>query len=316
MTKLPATTVCPLSRRRLLGASAAALAGAVLPRPVAAAATVAPRRIVTVGADITETVAALDGFGRLVAVDSGSRRPAEVARLASVGFFRTLSAEGILALDPDLVVATDMIGPPDAVAQLRSAGVRIETVREPDTIAGIHAKVGRIAALLGREGEGGALTGRIDAAVADLDRRLAGISRRPKVLVVMAIDGGAPLAVGNVASINAAIALAGGDNAGLSWTSVKPVSREVLVAAPPDLVLTTPEIWARVRDGAGFLNAIHLAGHSDLTADRVMAVDAGPFFFFGPSTPEIARDVAMRLHPERFGRHGRHASDAREGHDR
>jgi iron complex transport system substrate-binding protein len=289
-----------LSRRHLLQMSAVGLIEVALPRVSFAARGVQARRIITIGADITEIFALLDGLGRLVGIDNGSNRPVDVAKVKSVGFFRSLSAEGIIALRPDIIIATDMFGPPTAVAQLAAAGVRIETLREPETIEGIRAKIGRIAALIAREHEGKALIGRVDAAFGDLSRRLSGISRRPKVLVTVAFSNGTVHAAGNIPSMNAAIALAGGENAGIAWNTVKPISGEVLTATPPALFLITPEIWARAGGAEGFLKMVNLQGNPEITPEHVMPIDAGPFFLFGPSTPEIARDIAARLHPERF----------------
>lgn len=175
------------SRRRFLQASAAC-AAALLPARAGVAAGTAARRIVAIGADIAETIALLEGTGRLVGIDSASTRPEAVRKLPSVGFFRALSAEGVIALDPDLIVATDMLGPPVVVEQLAAAGIRIETLREPDTIAGVRAKITRIAAVIGRDREGRALADTVDAEFADLQRRLDGISQRPKVLFVVVMN--------------------------------------------------------------------------------------------------------------------------------
>lgn len=289
-----------LSRRHLLQAASAACLLAVAPPRALAARGAKARRIITIGADITEIFVLLDGLDRLVAVDNGSSRPADVAKVKAVGFFRSLSAEGLIALQPDLVIATDLLGPPTVAAQLAEAGIQVETLREPDSIEGIRLKIARVAALIGHEDNGRRLIERVDETFQDLQRRLSGIGSRPRVLVTVALSHGTLHAAGNIPSINAAVALAGGENAGLAWSTVKPMSREVLAMAPPALILTTPDIWARVGGGAGFLEATNLQGNAELGLDRVMPVDAGPFFLFGPSTPDIARDVARRLHPHRF----------------
>ena len=106
-----------LSRRSLLVAGGALLC--VRPAFGAAGAT----RVVVLGGDLTEIAFALEAGGRLVAADDTSLWPPEAGVLPKVGYLRRLSAEGILSLAPDLVLASAEAGPPAVLDQLRSAGV-------------------------------------------------------------------------------------------------------------------------------------------------------------------------------------------------
>lgn len=298
---MPRTTTghARLTRRHLLQMSAACFAGLALPRAGFAAPNT-PRRIVTIGADITETVALIDGLTKIVAIDHGSRRPPEVARLPNIGSFRSLSAEGIVAMAPDLIIASAASGPPDVIKQIRDAGFRLETVSAPDTVDGIVAKIISIGDLIDQPVAAARLADRIAAEAAEMKMRLANARSRPKVLFVVGLTSAAPLAAGAIPSISEAIALAGGENAGAVWTSVKPVSREALFGMPLALVLTTSEILNRTGGPDGFLRVAGMSGIASLSADHVMAIDTGPFFLFGPSTLEIATEIARKLHPDLF----------------
>lgn len=289
-----------LSRRHLMRASAACLAGLALPRAGSAASQAIPRRIVTIGSDITETVARIDGLSRIVAVDSGSRRPPGVEKLPRVGFMRSLSAEGVVGATPDLIVATSASGPPDVIKQITDAGIRLETLPVSESVEGILAKTLSIGALIDRSAAAARLAQDIAAQAAALRERLSGVTARPKVLFVVGLAASAPLAAGAIPAISGAIALAGGENAGNAWTSVKPVSREALYGMQISLVLTTSEILGRAGGPEGFLRLTGLSELASLSADRAMAIDTDPFFLFGPSTVELATEVARKLHPERF----------------
>lgn len=289
-----------LSRRHLMRASAACLAGLALPRAIPAARGAVPRRIVTIGSDITETVVRIDGLSRIVAVDSGSRRPPEVEKLPRVGFMRSLSAEGVVGATPDLILATKASGPPDVLKQITDAGIRIEMLPVVDTVEGIVSKTRSIGALIDRPDAAARLSDEIATQAAALRERLAGVTARPKVLFVVGLAASAPLAAGAIPAISGAIALAGGENAGNAWTSVKPVSREALYGMQVSLVLTTSEILGRAGGPEGFLRLIGLNELASLSTDRAMAIDTDPFFLFGPSTVELASEVARKLHPERF----------------
>ena len=80
------------------------------------------------------TVFALGAGHEVVATDTSSVFPEGTHRLPRVGYQRTLSAEGILVLSPDLVIAADEAGPPATLEQLRSAGVRVERMPPAQTV--------------------------------------------------------------------------------------------------------------------------------------------------------------------------------------
>ncbi len=86
------------------------------------------RRIVSVAGSLTEIVYALGAEDRLVGVDATSLHPPSARALPQVGYHRSLSAEGILSLAPDLVLASETAGPPAILDQIRSAGVPIRIV--------------------------------------------------------------------------------------------------------------------------------------------------------------------------------------------
>ena len=87
------------------------LAGAALPASAGPA-----QRIVSVGGSVTEIVYALGQQDRLVARDSTSTYPEAAQKLPDVGYVRRLSPEGLLSVDPDLIIVEDGAGPPEAVA--------------------------------------------------------------------------------------------------------------------------------------------------------------------------------------------------------
>jgi hypothetical protein len=54
--------------------------------------------------------------------------PEAAQKTAKVGYVRQLSAEGLLSLKPDAVIATSEAGPPVVLDQIRQAGVRVSLV--------------------------------------------------------------------------------------------------------------------------------------------------------------------------------------------
>ncbi len=114
-------------------------------------------RIVSLGGTITETVFALGAGERVVGVDASSSFPETVNQLPKVAYHRRLSAEGVLSLRPTLVIATTEAGPPEAIQQLKSAGVTVLVLPHEPTVENAIAKIERIAAALDIQARGAAL---------------------------------------------------------------------------------------------------------------------------------------------------------------
>ena len=81
-----------------------------------------PARIVSIGGAITEILYALGFEDRLAGVDSTSLYPAAALRdKPNVGYMRQLSAEGVLGLNPSLVLAAQGAGPKETMDVLEAA---------------------------------------------------------------------------------------------------------------------------------------------------------------------------------------------------
>ena len=92
---------------------------------------------------------------------SSSIPPAVAARYAVTGG----SAEEVIALAPDLVLASSFLPEPTRAA-LERAGLRVETFGSPTSVAASTAQVREVARLAGREAEGEALVAAMERAAA------------------------------------------------------------------------------------------------------------------------------------------------------
>ncbi|MEM6555336.1 MAG: ABC transporter substrate-binding protein, partial [Pseudomonadota bacterium] len=70
-------------------------------------------RIVSVGGDVTEIIYALGEGDRIAATDSTSVYPLKALATPKVGYVRNLSAEGVLSVEPDLILISGAAGPAD-----------------------------------------------------------------------------------------------------------------------------------------------------------------------------------------------------------
>lgn len=242
----------------------------------------ASERLVTIGGDVTEIAWALGAHQDLVARDSTSLSPPAVTRLPDIGYMRQLSAEGILALRPSLVLASGQAQPTIALKQVADANVKVVTIPGENTLEVIDEKITAVAQALHKEPQGIRLRQQIK-------QQLASIPTQPvakKVLFIMSHGGTTALAAGQETAADAVIRAAGLQNAMQGFTHYQPLSQEGVIASQPDLILVT-------RNGVKTLgsedNIWALPGLAQTPAARhkqLMVVDDMALLGFGIHTPQ------------------------------
>lgn len=256
------------------------------------------RRIVSVAGSLTEIVYALGQESRLVGADATSLYPPSARALPQVGYQRTLSAEGILSLAPDLVLATEAAGPPAVIDQIRAAGVPVRIVTHDLSPDGLGQKVRSVADALDRAEEGERLANRIRAELDATLLRVGAAQTRPKVLFFMNAGRGAPLAAGRDTAADAMIRLAGGQNALADFEGYKPLSTEALTAAAPDVLLLPEHALTALGGETGLARVPGLTLTPAWRNRRIVAMDALLLLGFGPRTGAAVATLARRLHPD------------------
>lgn len=260
------------------------------------AAEAAPR-IVSIGGPVTEIVYALGAGAHVVGVDTSSTYPEAATQLPQVGYQRRLSAEGVLSLQPDVVLATSDAGPPVALAHIEAV---VEVVEIPAvySVAGAEAKIRLIAQTLDREDEGQRLVDTLQHDVAAAEAAVRQTRSQPRVLFLYARGLGTLYVSGTGTAADAMIRLAGGVNAVTEYEDFKPFTPEAVVAAAPDVLL----MLARGLDSLGGIDGLLKLPGIALTEAarqrRIVAMDDLYLSGFGPRLGAAVKDLAIHLHPE------------------
>lgn len=253
------------------------------------------QRVVTLGGDITEIVYALGAGGQVVGRDMTSSYPAEVRKLPDAGYYRQLSAEGVLSLRPGLILASASAGPPAVIQQIRGAGVHVELISDEKSTKGLLEKTKVIAAALKMPEKGEALAGDLQERIAKAQADVSKMSGKPRVLFIINAGAGAPMAAGRETGADALIALAGGENAFSEHTGYKPISLEAAAAASPDAIA----MMTSTLDSMGGVAAVAQHPALRLTAaakaKRIFARDGTYLLGFGPRLPEAIVDFAQAI---------------------
>jgi hypothetical protein len=154
-------------------------------------------RIVSIGGAITEIIYALGLEQRLVAIDSTSFYPPQALRdKPNVGYMRALSPEGVLGLNPSLILATEGSGPREAIAVLRAAGVPLVMVPDKYTGKSIIEKIGIVAAAAGSAERGTCLAEAVAADLAALDDIRSHVEQRRKAAFLLSFVNGRAMVAG------------------------------------------------------------------------------------------------------------------------
>ena len=255
-------------------------------------------RIVAIGAGIAETIYALKAEARLVGADTSSNFPEAATRLPQVGYRKTIAVEGVLALRPTMVIATDDSGPPLALEQIRAAGVTVLILKDEPSVAGAKQKILGVAKALSLDGRGADLVRGIDRDLATARVYYTRIKTRPKVMFLYSSTQGALTVSGTGTAADAMIGLAGGVNAVTAYSGYKPINNESVAAANPDVIALLDRGLEVLGGLEGLLKAPGIAATKAGKARRVVAFDGTYLLGFSPRVGQAVLEMMFALHPE------------------
>jgi len=260
-----------------------------------------PSRIVSLVPSVTEVIFALGAEDRLVGRTDFCQYPPAARAKPSVGGMVDPSLEAVVALRPDLVIATDEGNREETFQQLARLRIPIYLV---------HAT--RLDALLDMIARVGELTGRQEAVgplTASLRRRVDGVRRavapfpRPRVLYVIWPD---PLIVpGRPSLLTELIEAAGGESVtGTEGHAYVRFSVEAAVALAPQVIVLADHASANGNaSGAGKPEPEKWRRFSSvpaIRAGRLYSVDLSILHRYGPSVVDGLESLARLIHPEAF----------------
>jgi iron complex transport system substrate-binding protein len=252
-----------------------------------------PQRIVSLATGVGETLAALGLADRVVARDETSDVPA-IAAAPVVTKAHAASAERVLAERPDLVLVDAATSPPEAIDQIRSAGVTVVEVPEAWSVADIGPRTRAVADAVGLPAAAA------DAVIAEATRTATAraVGTPPRVAFLYLRGTSAVYLIGGKGSgADDLIAAAGGIDVGAEsgLDAFVPMTPEAVAAADPEVILVMTKGLESV---GGIDGLVGLPGVAQTTAGRdrrVIAVDDTLLLSFGPRTGELVTRLSAAL---------------------
>lgn len=258
-------------------------------------------RILTLGSAITEIVYALGRADDLVGVDASSEYPEQALEgIPRVGYVRSLSAEGVIALNPGIVLASMGSGPPDVISQIENAGVPVFFVPEGYTVEAATERIQLMGEILDEREAAEELVSALenDAERAQQVVSAVPVDERPRVLFVYARGAGSVNASGYGTAAHAMIELAGGVNAVDGYTGYRPLTPEAAVIASPDILLFMDSGLASIGGPAGVSEIPGLSQTPAFENGRVLGFDGTYLLGFGPRMGQAVLELAEAIHSE------------------
>jgi len=192
-------------------------------------------RIVTLAPNMTEIVYAL-GLGDKLAGDTNDcNNPPAAKSKPHVGEPQNPSLEAIVALHPDLVLATDSINRVDTADALQRLGIAVYTAAgDTQTVLHILDSIQQIAGVTGAGPQGAELVGRMRQRLDELHARL---QERPMVHVLFVVWKDPLITIGQATFIEDALRWAGAESVVQSKQNWPQISIEEVVRLQPDYIV-------------------------------------------------------------------------------
>lgn len=258
-------------------------------------------RVVSLSGAITETLYTLGHGDKIVGVDVTSTYPAETNQLLKLGHISQLNTEGVLGLEPDLIIAENSEKNNPTLDQLAGSGVEILWLEKPNSIDAPLQMAKKIATKLGDPNDKlEALAEKIEVEQQDLQALTANLTQRPKVLFIYARGKGNLMVAGKNTAAETMITAAGGQNAVTEFEDFRALSAEGLIQAQPDAILMF-ESGLQSLDGVGALLAIPGIRQTPAGKNQnIITMDGHYLLGFGPRASEAALELAKKLQDQKM----------------
>ncbi|MEZ1324580.1 ABC transporter substrate-binding protein [Pseudomonas fluorescens] len=270
-----------------------------------AAAADLPQRWVSAGGALSEWVSALGGESKLVGVDTTSQHPESLKSLPSIGYQRSLSAEGILSLRPDILIGTEEMGPPPVLSQVKAAKVQVVLFSAQPDLPTLEKNVTHLGQLLGTEAQAKQLLQSYQQLLGAQKVRVADAQSKhkaPGVLLLLGHAGGKPLIAGKDTAADWLLQQAGGHNLA-THTGYKPFSVESLASLDPEvLVFADRALTGEAAKAALFKENPILDSSRAAKAGRVLELDPTLLVGgLGPRLPAALKTLTDGFYPAKSG---------------
>jgi len=259
-------------------------------------------RIVSLSKHLTEMVFALGKGHDLVAVDLSSTFPDSAKLLKTVGYHRALSPESIIAMNPELVIHSNDIGPENVLPQITSAGLNIKVFGGANTIDSAKLLLKDLGNFFGEENKAESIIKKMDQdlAIAADSLKALNLVDTPKVMIIHFGRANNVYFVmsGRNGVGDKIIKMAGGKTAIYDAKGARQISAEAVAAANPDIIIATDFGFDQMGSMDKFIDGVPGVALTNAGKNkRIVRFEEHDLVYFGPRSGENILKLMKLLHP-------------------
>ncbi|MDQ3277891.1 MAG: ABC transporter substrate-binding protein [Bacteroidota bacterium] len=258
-------------------------------------------RIASLSKHLTEMMFALGKGQNLVAVDLSSTYPDSARLLPKVGYHRALNPEGIIAVDPDLVIHSNDIGPENVLPQITKAGLQVKAFGGANTIGSAKLLLKELGAFFKEENRADFIIQKMEAGMTKAADRLKSLAITDS-LKVMIIHFGLRnnnyfVMSGRNGAGDKMIRLAGCTPATFDGKGARELSAEAVALANPDVIIATDYGYDKMGSMAKFISGVPGVALTNAGKNRrVVRFEEHDLVYFGPRTGENIIKLIHDIH--------------------
>ncbi|CAG5009673.1 Hemin-binding periplasmic protein HmuT [Dyadobacter sp. CECT 9275] len=249
-------------------------------------------RIVSANGTLSEILVGLGLEKQIVGVDVTSTYPASLDKVPKIGHNRTIAAEGIITLNPDVIIYTDqsMISPM-VIRQLKSSGKKVVEFRHEYSKEGAIKLIREVGAYFNAKPQAEKLVRTLQSDLA----RIPPVTSSKKLLFIYARGTGTLMVSGTGTSLDKMFGLAGYKNAVQDFSDFKPLTSESLIVANPDVLVLFSSGLESLEGMEGLLKVPGVAQTNAGRNKKVVSMDGQFLTGFGPRLGKAVIELAQKV---------------------
>lgn len=259
-------------------------------------------RIVCLSKHLTEYVFALGKGHNIVAVDLTSTYPDSAKLLKTVGYHRALNPEGIIAMNPDLVIHSNDIGPENVLPQIIKAGLNVKAFGGANTIDSARILLKQLGKFFSVENVADSLIKKMNDGIAKAADTLKALNLTDSLKVMIIHFGQRNNTYFVMSGRNGVgdkmIRLAGCTPATYNGKGGRGMSAEAVALANPDIIIATDFGYDRMGSMDKFISSVPGVALTNAGKNkRIVRFEEHDLIYFGPRTGDNVIKLINLLHP-------------------
>jgi iron complex transport system substrate-binding protein len=250
------------------------------------------QRIVSANGTLSEIVVGLGLESQLVGVDVTSTYPASLEKLPKIGHNRSIAAEGIISLNPDVIIYSDQsMMSPAVVKQLTATGKKLVLFKHELSKEGAIRLIREVGTYFDARPQAEKMVKTLEADLA----RIKKPANPKRLLFIYARGTGTLMVSGTGTSLDKMFLLTGNVNAVQGFTEFKPLTAESLLAANPDVLVLFSSGLESLEGNEGLLKIPGVANTNAGRNKKIVTMDGQLLTGFGPRLGKAVQELSQKI---------------------